>query len=522
MKRLLLFLLLIPTLLLGQCAGNQSFTLNPAPINGTTYQPGTVVTMCYTMSGWNGTNFGANWIEGFGLTLGPGWVLHSPISPPGNCSSNGNWLWLETVTSDATGLTAGPGYFYEGPTGPVDNNSGNDWGDFGTICDWTFCVQLQVTDQCDPLSLLIEVTPYADGTMGSWGNEACFDPPFQVFNGTVAGGNVNTSPIAISNDTTCFYQTLNYSTNLTPGSIYDWHLSGGGLLTTNSSNIAQVYWGNTPGDYIISVQETTEDGCVGPLVDTIITVVEPYVVLGVPYTVCPETPINLFSIPDDGTWSGYNIQDGTFLSDTAGFFYATYTANIYGCWVTDSISVTVTQPPVTQYILNDGLYLDLCVEPRAQSYYMPNDPGVIYTWHVDGELINDDDFELQMTWPDSTMYHYISVYGTDSVGCVGEDSYLTISTTACHKLYVPNSFTPNGDGYNDGLKVVGLSVYNLDFKVFNRYGQQVCNIKSLSQAWDGNDGSGYYCPTGAYNWVATYTDDLGFGHTQKGHIILIR
>ena len=59
--RLLIFLLLIPNLILAQCAGNQSFTLTPAPVNGT-YEPGTVVTMCYTMNGWD-TGFGSYSIE---------------------------------------------------------------------------------------------------------------------------------------------------------------------------------------------------------------------------------------------------------------------------------------------------------------------------------------------------------------------------------------------------------------------------------------------------------------------------
>ena len=47
--------------LFAQCAGQQSFTLNPQPTNNT-YSPGTVVTVCYTMTGWNGTGFGSNWL----------------------------------------------------------------------------------------------------------------------------------------------------------------------------------------------------------------------------------------------------------------------------------------------------------------------------------------------------------------------------------------------------------------------------------------------------------------------------
>jgi len=309
MKRLLLLLLLIPNLLLGQCAGNQSFTLTPAPTNGT-YEPGTVVTMCYTMNGWD-TGFGSNWIEGFGIVLGPGWVSYAPISGPDDCGGavvDQGWLWLETVTNNAGTLTVGPGYFYEGPTGPIDGNPGNDWGDFGTNCLWTFCVQLQVSDECDPLSLLIEVTPYADGTMGSWGNESCFDPAFQVFTGTIAGGDVETSPIQIPTDTICVGSTQTYSVINTIGSTYDWTLSGGGTLTENTSNIITINWSGVPGDYIITVQETTIDGCIVDIIDTNITVVDTLIIFNQPTTgICLGDTLHLHANPDDGYWSGGNL-----------------------------------------------------------------------------------------------------------------------------------------------------------------------------------------------------------------------
>ena len=71
------FTILINSHVVGQCNGTQSFTLTPPPVGGT-YLPGQVVTMCYTMNGY--TQAGTNWIEGFDLTLGPGWasVNHKP------------------------------------------------------------------------------------------------------------------------------------------------------------------------------------------------------------------------------------------------------------------------------------------------------------------------------------------------------------------------------------------------------------------------------------------------------------
>jgi gliding motility-associated-like protein len=523
MKRLLLLLLLIPNLLLGQCAGNQSFTLTPAPTNGT-YEPGTVVTMCYTMNGWD-TGFGSNWIEGFGIVLGPGWVSYTPISGPDDCGGvevDQGWLWLETVTNDLGTLTVGPGYFYEGPQGTIDGNPGNDWGDFGTNCLWTFCVQLQVSDECDPLSLLIEVTPYADGTMGSWGNESCFDPAFQVFTGTIAGGDVETSPIQIPTDTICIGSTQTYSVINTVGSTYDWTLSGGGILTENTSNIITIDWGGVPGDYVITVQETTVDGCIGDIISTTITVADTLIVFSQPTTgICLGDTVHLNAIPNDGYWSGGNLTGNVYTGNTPGYQFIKYTANIYGCNVTDSIRIFVRELFVAPTI--SGLqYINLCLLDPTQTYYTVDDPSIEYTWLMGNKTLLDVDYDLQITWPDSTLSYILEVFGTDTIGCKSEVGYINVDVKACHRIFVPNSFTPNGDSYNDAFKVAGSAVYDLDFKIYNRFGDVVHRMTSTNEYWNGNDGSGYYCPTGIYNWIANYSDDEGFKHIEKGHIILIR
>ncbi len=68
------------------------------------------------MNGWNGTNFGSNWVEGFGITLGPGWVSYSPISGPDDCSGASlpqQWLWAESVTNNG-GANAGHTVYHDG------------------------------------------------------------------------------------------------------------------------------------------------------------------------------------------------------------------------------------------------------------------------------------------------------------------------------------------------------------------------------------------------------------------------
>jgi len=525
MRQILFLLLLIPNLILAQCAGIPSFTLNPAPVNGN-YEPGTVVTMCYTLNGWD-TSFGSNWLEGFSINLGPGWVSYTPVSAPDDCGGvtpPQGWLWLESVTNNAGTLTVGPGYFYEGPQGPTDGNPGNDWGDFGTNCLWTFCVQLQVSDECDPLSLLIEVTPYADGTMGSWGNESCFDGPFQVFNGTIAGGDVDTSPISYVTDSVCVGLAQQYSVVNTPGSTYEWSANGGYFgIDQNGSNIADVYWGAWPGTYTLYVQETTAEGCVGDEITLDITVVDTLITFGQPRTgLCLGDSTKLFASPSGGFWSGENLVGNTFTGYNSGTYHPVYFVNIHGCPVSDSVEIFVREPFSAPIINTTLLDIDLCQNSPEQFYYANEEIGVEYTWHVDGVLQEDTDFELYQNWYDTTMLHTITVYGTDTIGCESELGYILIDIEACHRLFVPISFTPNGDGYNDAFKIVGESIYEPHMQIFNKDGMIVYEIKSVNQTWNGNDGTGYYCQNGVYNWIMTYRDDRGIGHTEKGHIVLIR
>ncbi len=166
-----------------QCNGTQSFTLTPPPSGGT-YNPGQIVTMCYTMNGYS--QAGTNWIEGFDLTLGPGWTSVTPQSAPANCGGNGTggqWVWMTSVTSTTNPITTvGPGYFFDLT---VDGNPGNDFGDAGT-CIWTFCVTLTVANVCTPQNLLLQVAAGSDGLWGSYTSSTCdAATPFTIFNGTI-------------------------------------------------------------------------------------------------------------------------------------------------------------------------------------------------------------------------------------------------------------------------------------------------------------------------------------------------
>jgi gliding motility-associated-like protein len=52
--------------------------------------------------------------------------------------------------------------------------------------------------------------------------------------------------------------------------------------------------------------------------------------------------------------------------------------------------------------------------------------------------------------------------------------------------FIPTVFSPNSDGLNDELCVLGNGILELDFAVYNRWGEEVFATNQLESCWDGN------------------------------------
>ncbi|OQY92955.1 MAG: PKD domain-containing protein [Sphingobacteriales bacterium UTBCD1] len=90
-------------------------------------------------------------------------------------------------------------------------------------------------------------------------------------------------------------------------------------------------------------------------------------------------------------------------------------------------------------------------------------------------------------------------------------------------IAVPSAFTPNGDGLNDYFwPHNALKAENLEFKVYNRWGQLVFQSSNWQQKWDGTI-NGVPQPPGVFVWFLRYTNrDTGQKVFQKGTVMLIR
>ena len=87
-------------------------------------------------------------------------------------------------------------------------------------------------------------------------------------------------------------------------------------------------------------------------------------------------------------------------------------------------------------------------------------------------------------------------------------------------LFIPNAFTPNGDGINDYWNIPYLDIgFEADVKIFNRWGGLVYHASAAKVSWNGNLNN-IPQPSGVYIYVITFKD-----HTLpeiKGALTLIR
>ena len=107
-------------------------------------------------------------------------------------------------------------------------------------------------------------------------------------------------------------------------------------------------------------------------------------------------------------------------------------------------------------------------------------------------------------------------------GCSGAAQSRMIKVLPLDKdVFVPNVFSPNGDGKNDILYVYGNYIDKVDMRIFNQWGQQIAVVSNKSQGWDGRH-KGNPQPVGVYVYVLKAEMIDGTVVNKKGSVTLVR
>jgi gliding motility-associated-like protein len=182
-----------------------------------------------------------------------------------------------------------------------------------------------------------------------------------------------------------------------------------------------------------------------------------------------------------------------------------------GCPDTLFVSININQLPPVRVSADTTIRYTRSVQLFANG-------ASFYTWTPVGSL-NDPNSPAPIATPKETTNYIVS--GTDSNGCVARD---TVKVTVDYRdnLLIPTGFTPNGDGRNDYFKVVNASFQRLiEFRVFNRWGQEVFSTSDITQGWDGT-WKGVAQPVGTYSYLIRVAYPDGNVERYKGEVSLIR
>jgi gliding motility-associated-like protein len=318
------------------------------------------------------------------------------------------------------------------------------------------------------------------------------------------------------NDTTlCLNQNITLTT--TGGLSYSWSPVTG---LSNPGIANPVFSGNTGRTY--TVTGIGINGCAGT--DTVnISISSPAALKQPPsFSTCQKRAVQLDG--NNGTRVSYLWSPATYLSNNTiinpvanppqtTLYTLVVTDNSCGYDSTFTTQVTVLPSP----IVSAGKSND--IDCTIHSATLNATGGNQYTWSPSTGL-NSTTISYPVASPATTQKYIVLV--TDASGCTNTDSVTVfVNTGANIGKFMPNSFTPNGDGLNDcyGLKNWG-QIQQLQFYIFNRYGEQVFATANPGKCWDGTY-KGKRALAGTYVYVIKATTDCGT-EEHKGNFLLIR
>ena len=206
----------------------------------------------------------------------------------------------------------------------------------------------------------------------------------------------------------------------------------------------------------------------------------------------------------------------TVKPDTTQYVYVTATTTD-GCVIKDSILIQVSalgninvEATASKYNVMEGEEVTLFGKPDGYSYH----------WELASAVNSPNSQNTTATIPNTSLF---TLTVSDGI-CAKSDTVLvkTIPFVCDHPfIFVPNAFSPNGDGENDILYVRSAVTTDILFRVFDRWGEMVWESTSLHIGWDGKFKDKKLAPD-VFDYYLEATCINGESSIIKGNITLLK
>lgn len=146
-------------------------------------------------------------------------------------------------------------------------------------------------------------------------------------------------------------------------------------------------------------------------------------------------------------------------------------------------------------IVSEAQIIDTIIVGKTNVFYavQPN-PILTYTWEVeDGTIVlGQGSSAIAVDWNLIPGIKKMQVYSNSFGSCYSDTSIAYVLLVENEEIFIPNSFTPNGDGLNDNFKpILNVSqIKNYQFSITNRWGEIIFQTNNPDDYWTGKDRDG--------------------------------
>ncbi len=407
----------------------------------------------------------------------------------------------EPVTIDAVGTGITPTWSAEPPDPTLSGQENNFSINVTPLVTTTYTLSAVATGYDCPATIkkTVEVVPYLLSTFNIEGSKVCQNTPFQVV----------------------------YSGNASPNATYTWNFADGDINTGSGAGPIDLQWPTT------GVKEITlsvaESGCYS---DTATQTVE----------VMPTPVTGFYAEPLEGC-EPLEVQFTDTTSNTCGYVSWKWNFQDHGSSELQSPSITFDKAgeySVSLQVTSDGnckssaertAYIKVHDTPTASFEANPEETVLEEATisFTDKSTTTDNltynwDFNDGNSSTDANPVHTYQVTGTYDVsltvvtenGCEDTFSY-EITVHPDFAVFIPNAFSPNGDGLNDTFRVKGVGVKKYLLQIYSRWGKLIYESNNLEEEWDAAN-----VPGGTYIYLIHATTLLDKPIEEKGSVTVIK
>lgn len=357
----------------------------------------------------------------------------------------------------------------------------------------------------------------------------------------------STSPVCHNVESSFFDQTT-VSNDATSNSIVDWLWTLGDGTSSTEQNPIHTY--DEPNNFTVSLTVISNNGCshntsqiisvypipVASFIGTQLEGCSPI------YPVITSTStVDMPSVINNYHWQ---LSNGVQQNSSINTFLNTLT-NGGNATIRFGVDLTVTTNHGCTHSVNQPDYISVYHNPIASFDWEPYSPNILNTevdffntsLYADSYIWNfgyyafygtTNEVNPTFTFPDENpdIYQVWLIANTEE-GCA-DTAYANVEVQDVLLFYVPNTFTPNNDDFNDYFTPVftsGFEPLTYHLTIFNRWGEVIFESYDAEIGWDGTFGVGSSAlvPDGTYTWQITFRETMSDKrHLYRGHINIIR